>query len=107
MFVVLDRQMGEIARFVETAKGLVPQLDAMDDAIAREVAQEVGQEGSNQGDNARAAGRGKRNAFRVSHAKEWGEVILHEFQQVVSDGLALPAVQRPSQGGTEWPVPEE
>ena len=99
VFVVLDQQMGEIARFVETAKGLVPQLDAMNDAIALEIASE--------GDNARAVGRGKRNAFRVSHAKEWGEVILHEFQQVVSDGLALPAVQRPSQGGTEWPAPEE
>ena len=99
VFVVLDQQMSEIARFVETAKGLVPQLDAMNDAIALEVA--------NQGENARAAGRGKRTAFRVSHAREWGEVILHEFQQVVSDGLALPAAQRPSQGGTEWPEPEE
>ncbi len=99
VFVVLDQQMSEIARFVETAKALVPQLDAMNDTIALEVASE--------GDNARAVGRGKRNAFRVSHAREWGEVILHEFQRVVSDGLALPAGQRPSQGGTEWPEPEK
>ena len=99
VFVVLDQQMSEIARFVETAKGLVPKLDAMNDAIAQEV--------SSQWENARAVGRGKRTAFRVSHAKEWGEVILHEFQQVVSDGLALPTAQRPSQGGTEWPAPEE
>lgn len=99
VFVVLDQQMSEIARFIETAKGLVPQLDAMNDAIAQEVA--------SQGENARAVGRGKRNAFRVSHAKEWGQVILHEFQQVVSDGLALPTAQRPSQGGTEWPEPKE
>ena len=99
VFVVLDQQMREIARFIETAKGLVPQLDAMNDAIAQEVA--------SQGENARAVGRGKRNAFRVSHAKEWGQVILHEFQQVVSDGLALPTAQRPSQGGTEGTEPEE
>jgi thiol-disulfide isomerase/thioredoxin len=102
VFVVLDREMGEIARFIETARSLVPQIDAMDDSIAAEVAQEA----DAQADNARALTRGKRTAFRVSHGKEWGQVILQEFRQVVSDGLALPAGERPAEGGTEWPVPE-
>ncbi len=102
VFVVLNRDMEEIARFIETARGLVPQIDAMDDAIAAEVAQEA----DAQADNARALTRGKRTAFRVSHGKEWGQVILQEFRQVVSDGLALPAGERPAEGGTEWPVPE-
>jgi thiol-disulfide isomerase/thioredoxin len=99
VFVVLDQQMGEIARFIETAKALVPQIDAMDEAIARETA--------NEGDNARNLVRGKRTAHRVAHAREWGEVILQEFKQVVSDGLALAPQDRPSEGGTEWPPPQD
>ena len=31
VFVVFDKDMHEVARFIETAKGLVPQIDAMDD----------------------------------------------------------------------------
>lgn len=98
VFVVLDQNMGEIARFIETARSLVPQIDAMDEDIAREVA--------NEGENARNAARGKRTAFRVSHAKEWGKIILQEFQQVVDEGLSLSPSQRPAEGGTEWPAPE-
>ena len=98
VFVVFDQGMREIARFIETAGALVPQIDAMDEMIAKEVAGE--------GDNARNVGRGKRTAFRVAHGKEWGNVILHEFCQVVKDGLALPPEQRPLEGGTEWPAPE-
>jgi thiol-disulfide isomerase/thioredoxin len=98
VFVVFDSSMQEIARFIETARKLVPQIDAMDEMVAKEVAGED--------ENARAAGRGKRTAFRVSHAKEWGEVILREFCQVVSDGLALPPGQRAAEGGTEWPPPQ-
>ncbi|MDA0733521.1 MAG: thioredoxin family protein [Chloroflexi bacterium] len=98
VFVVLDQEMHEIARFIETAKGLVPRLDAMNEMIASQVPGE--------GENARNVARGQRTAHRVSHAREWGEVILHEFQQVVSDGLALPANQRPAEAGTEWPAPE-
>ena len=98
VFVVFDQGMREIARFIETSGALVPQIDAMDEMIAKEVAGE--------GDNARNVTRGKRTAFRVAHGKEWGNVILHEFCQVVKDGLALPPEQRPSEGGTEWPAPE-
>ena len=100
VFVTLDAEMGEISRFVETARSLVPQIDAMDDAIAQEVA-------AADDDDQRAATRGKRTAFRVGKAKDWGDVILREFQQVVADGLALAPGQRPSEGGTEWPPPQE
>lgn len=98
VFVALDGNMGEVARFIETARFLVPQIDAMDEAIAAEIAAAGTPEAA-----ARAAGRGKRTAYRVGKAQEWGEVILREFQQVVADGLARPAAQRPAEGGTQWP----
>ena len=101
VFVTFDAEMGEVSRFIETARSLVPQIDAMDDAIAQEVA-----DAGTAGDEVRAATRGKRTAFRVGKAKEWGDVILREFQQVVSEGLSLAPGQRPSEGGTEWPPPE-
>ena len=102
VFVTFDAEMGEISRFVETARSLVPQIDAMDDAIAQEVASEGAA-----GDEVRAATRGKRTAFRVGRAKDWGDVILREFQQVVDEGLQSAPGQRPSEGGTQWPPPEE
>ena len=95
IFVVLDKDMRQISRFIETANSLVPRIDAMDEQISKEVAGE--------GDNARAAGRGKRTAFRVSHAGEWSNIILEEFTNVVSEGLQLPLDQRQTQGGTKWP----
>ena len=100
VFVTFDAEMGEISRFVETARSLVPQIDAMDDIIAAEVASEGAT-----GDDVRSATRGKRTAFRVGKARDWGEVILREFQQVVAEGLNLAPGQRPSEGGTEWPPP--
>ncbi len=96
VFILLDSSMNEVARFIETAGELVPTLDAMDEAIAKEIAGESEE-------NRRTLGRGKRTAFRVSHAKEWGNVILQSFRQVVADGLAMPAVTRPAVGGTKWP----
>ena len=99
IFVVFDQEMNELARFIETASGLVLQIDAMDEAIDRESA--AGSE-----EEARVAKRGKRTAHRVAHAKDWGEVILKEFSQVVSSGLNLPATERPAVGGTKWP-PED
>ncbi len=96
VFVVLDSSMKEIARFVETANELVPAIDAMDDTIAKEVAGESEE-------NRRAAGRGRRMAFRVDHAQEWGEVILDAFGRVVADGLALAPQARPAVSGTKWP----
>jgi hypothetical protein len=99
VFVVFDEAMREVARFIETAKALVPQIDAMDEMIAREAA-------ASAGDDARAVVRGKRTAFRVAHAREWGRVILGEFRQVLAQGLALPPSERPAVGGTEWPPPD-
>lgn len=102
VFITFDSSMQEVSRFVETARSLVPQIDAMDENISQEVA--TSGEG---GDEARTVLRGKRTAYRVSRAKDWGEVILREFQQVVSAGLDLAPGQRPSEGGTEWPPPQD
>ncbi len=96
VFILLDSSMNEVARFIETAGELVPTLDAMDEAIAKEIAEESEE-------NQRTLGRGKRTAFRVAHAKEWGNVILQSFRQVAADGLAMPAGARPAVGGTKWP----
>ena len=99
IFVAFDSEMNEVARFIETANGLVPQIDAMDEAASRSA------EGQDQA-AARQTMRGRRTAHRVAHAQDWGEVILQEFCQVVSDGLKLPEHQRPAVGGTKWP-PED
>ena len=96
VFVVFDSSMNEIARFVETANELVPSIDAMDEMVAKELAGETEEK-------ARTVGRGRRTAFRVANAREWGQVILQSFRQVVADGLALPTDGRPSVGGTKWP----
>ncbi len=96
VFVVFDSSMNEVARFVETANELVPAIDAMDEMIAQEVVSESEE-------NRRAAGRGRRMAFRGSHAQEWGEVILQAFQRVVTNGLAMASQDRPAVDGTKWP----
>ena len=99
IFVVLDDDMNEVARFIETANGLVPQIDAMDDAINRDT------EGLDEAAQ-RQARRGRRMAHRVGHAQDWGEVILKEFRDVVNAGLQASASDRPTVGGTKWP-PED
>lgn len=96
VFVVTDRSMSEIARFIETAAELVPAIDAMDEAIQREAA-------AAEAEDARAAVRGKRTAFRVLHAKEWGDVILRAFMETIAQGLAASPEARPAVGGTVWP----
>ena len=96
VFVVLDSSMREIARFIETAKELVPAIDAMDEQIARDAAADTE-------DDPRAVVRGKRTAFRVARAHECGSTILEAFVRVIEDGLGLPAQERPAVGGTEWP----
>ena len=97
VFVVLDDNMGEVARFVETAKSLVPAIDAMDEMVAQAAAS-VSDEAES-----RQQARGRRTAHRVSKAAEWGAVILNEFQQTVADGFGRPETDRPAEGGTEWP----
>jgi len=98
VFVVFEPPMQEVARFIETARELVPYIDAMDQAIAQEVA------GVSSGD-ARTVARGKRMAYRVARAQDWGSVIVREFRRVVTQGLAFSPEQRPAEGGTEWPPP--
>ena len=97
VFVVFDDNMGEIARFIETARSLVPAIDAMDEMVAQAAAA-ITDEGES-----RQHARGRRTAHRVSKAAEWGAVILNEFQQVVADGMARSPAERPAEGGTEWP----
>ncbi len=99
IFVVLDDEMNEVARFIETANGLVPQIDAMDDEINRDT---EGLEEAAQ----RQARRGRRMAHRVSHAQDWADVILQEFRDVVNAGMKLGQGERPAVGGTKWP-PED
>ena len=99
IFVVLDDEMNEMARFIETANGLVPQIDAMDEAINRDT------EGLDEAAQ-RQARRGRRMAHRVAHCQDWAEVILQEFQETVDAGLGMAASERPAVGGTKWP-PED
>ncbi len=99
VFIVLDSSMQEIARFIETANELVPAIDELYDRIANEVA-------ADKAENAEPRGRGRRTAFRVAHAEEWGQVILKAFQEVVTDGLGRPPADRPAVSGTKWP-PED
>ena len=99
IFVVLDDDMNEVARFIETANGLVPQIDAMDESINRDT---EGLEEAAQ----RQARRGRRMAHRVAHTQDWAEVILKEFRDVVDAGLNASPAERPSVGGTKWP-PED
>ena len=107
VFVVLDAAMGEIARFIETARALVPAIDAMDELAAQAAAQATADAGSDADDGARRrAMRGHRTAHRVRQAAEWSAVILDEFRQTVAAGLALPPAQRPAEGGTQWPPQE-
>ena len=99
IFVALDDDMNEIARFIETADGLVPQIDAMDEEINRDT------EGMDEAAQ-RQARRGRRMAHRVAHTQDWAEVILQEFRDVVDTGLKAAQSERPAVGGTKWP-PED
>ena len=99
IFVVMDQEMDQKVRFIETANNLVPDIDAMDDAIEQETA------GMDEAE-ARRAKRGRRTSYRVEHAQEWGEVILKEFGGLVADALAGGVKDLPLQGGTKWP-PED
>ena len=99
IFVVMDREMNQMVRFIETAGALVPAIDAMDAAIDQETA------GLSEAEQ-RQARRGRRTSFRVEHAQAWGEVILKEFGALVADALARSPQDLPVEGGTKWP-PED
>jgi thiol-disulfide isomerase/thioredoxin len=99
IFVLMDRGMNQMVRFIETANTLVPDIDAMDAAIDAET---VGMSEAEQ----RQAKRGRRTSYRVERAQAWGEVILKEFGGLVADALAGNPEDRPLEGGTKWP-PED
>ena len=94
IFVVMDKEMQHMVRFIETANALVPEIDAMDAAIDKEV---FGMDDA----EARQLKRGRRTSYRVEHAQAWGEVILEEFGGLVSG--ALNGGNLPFEGGTKWP----
>ena len=96
VFVVYEASFREVARFIETANELVPDIDAMDEMIAEELASEGEEE-------ARRRRGGRRTEFRVQHARDWGNVILQAFGDVVARGLSLSPSERPAVGGTKWP----
>ena len=99
IFVVMDQQMAQVVRFIETANSLVPDIDAMDAAIEQETA------GLDEAEQRRAR-RGRRTSYRVERAQAWGDVILNEFSGLVADALAGNPQDRPVYGGTKWP-PED
>lgn len=96
VFVVYDSQMNEVARFIETANALVPDIDAMDGNIDKEMAAE-------NVENPDRARRSRRTPYRVARAGEWSKVIVAEFRRVVGDGITRDADERPAIGGTRWP----
>ena len=96
VFVAYDESMREVAIFVETANELVPDIDAMDEMIAAELASEGEVE-------ARKQRGGRRTEFRVQRARDWGNVILQAFGDIVAKGLSLSTSERPAVGGTKWP----
>ena len=96
VFVAYDESMREVAIFVETANELVPDIDAMDEMLAKVLASEGAAE-------ARRQRGGRRTEFRVQHARDWGNVILQAFGDVVAKGLSLSPSERPAVGGTKWP----
>ena len=99
LFVVMDQEMQQMIRFIETANTLVPDIDAMDAAIDEETA------GMDEAEQRRAK-RGRRTSYRVERAQAWGEVILKEFGGLVADALAAGHGDLPLEGGTKWP-PED
>ena len=96
VFAVYDSEMNEVARFIETASALVPDIDVMDGNIDQEMAAE-------NVENPDRARRSRRTPYRVARAGEWSKVIVSEFRRVVGDGVTRDAVNRPAIGGTKWP----
>ncbi len=107
VFVVLDSDMHEIARFIETAEELKPAVGKMmDDLKARLLhPDERDKPMPELSPESRAAFGSARAAYRVAHAPDWGQVVIGAFLACVTQGLALPPAERPAIGGTQWPAP--
>lgn len=109
VFVFFDKHMQEICRFIETAPEMVPILDILDQELLGEIQAEVDE---NSDLNAEPEGLGnrsreflseKRTAARITHAKEWGQVIICSISKVVRYSLTTNPAQRPVYGGTKFP----
>ncbi|GEM_PF-221869 len=107
VFVVLDADMREIARFIETAEELKPAVGQMMDALKARLLNpdERDKPMPELSPESRAAFGSARAAYRVAHAPDWGQVVIGAFLACVQQGLVLPAATRPAVGGTQWPAP--
>ena len=105
LFIVYDAKMREVGRFIETANELVPAIDGMEEEMRKSkvAASEVDKPLREMSEASQSALRRGRTAFRVDHAREWGQVVADAFTALVKMGLALPPEQRPALGGTRWP----
>ena len=105
VFVVFDRDMQEVARFIETAKELQPLVGRMADELrARLLDPAEAEKPMNElTPESRAKFGSARAAYRVAHAPDWGAIVIRAFTATVQRGLALPPAERPAEGGTEWP----
>ena len=105
LFIVYDTQMREVSRFIETASELVPAIDGMEQEMrrAKVAASEMDKPLREMSEASQSAFRTGRTAYRVDHAREWGQVVADAFTALVRAGLALPPEQRPAVGGTRWP----
>jgi hypothetical protein len=108
VFVVFDAELHEVARFIETAKELIPHVSKMSDELRRRLLDpsEADKPLRELTEASRAVFGSARAAYRVAHAVDWGQVVMEAFTNTVKAGLALPPAQRPSEGGTEFPPPQ-
>jgi hypothetical protein len=105
LFIVYDAQMREVSRFIETAGELVPAVNSMEEEIrrAKVAASEIDKPLRDMSEPSQSAFRMGRTAYRVAHAREWGQVVADAFTALVRAGLALAPGKRPAVGGTRWP----
>ena len=103
----IAEDMREISRFVETSSELVPVLDGMEETIrnAHSDVPDINADVNQMSTSTRNLLRQERGAFRVNHAKEWGQAISRDIQKTVATGLARRPEEGPAEGGTEWPPP--
>jgi len=109
VFVFFDQGMREICRFIETAPEMAPIMDALWQELLQEIQPNVDEnsdisaEPEGFGDRFKEMFSEKRTAARVTHAQEWGQIVITSIGQVVHYGLGTNLTQRPVYGGTTFP----
>ena len=98
--------MRPVSKFIETAPEIVSTIDGMEDAIrkAHPEVPDIDEDVNEMSESTRDLFRQERGAFRIKHAKEWGQIISRDFRQLVATGLARNSEEGPAEGGTEWPT---